>query len=147
MNERIEQIKKRLKNTPKSCLNEKYAEDIKYLLELYENKNKDFMKLQAFYSGDYVIKLNLIEENQKEIEELERANDILKNQKEAARKINELLIERYRNSVPKQKIIDKIEELRKKCLSCTIKKIIPNECDNLCVYKVAIKELGKLIIE
>ena len=86
---RIEQIKKRLKNTPKSCLNEKYAEDIKYLLELYENKNKDFMKLQAFHSGDYVRKLNLIEENQKEIEELER----------------------YSNSVPKQKIIDKIEEL------------------------------------
>ena len=100
--DKIEEIKKRLKNTPKSCLNEKYAEDIKYLIELYENKNKDYMKLQAFYSGDYVRKSNI--ENQ-------------------------------------------IEELRKKCLSCSIKNILPNECDNLCVYKVAIKELGKLLIE
>lgn len=80
MNKRIEQIKKRLKNTPKSCLNEKYVEDINYLIELYENKNKDYMKLQAFYSNNYVRKSiieNKIEELHKKVKGYQCVKNII----------------------------------------------------------------------
>ena len=51
------------------------------------------------------IVLNLIEKLQKENEEL-------KNQEATARRINELLVQRYSNSIPVQKIKDKIEYLK-----------------------------------
>ncbi len=52
------------------------------------------------------IALNLIEKLQKENEEL-------KNQETTARKINELLVQRYSNSISVQKVKDKIEEIQK----------------------------------
>lgn len=42
-----------------------------------------------------------------------KENEELKNQEATARKINELLVQRYSNSIPVQKIKDKIEELIK----------------------------------
>lgn len=42
-----------------------------------------------------------------------KENEELKNQEETARKVNELLVERYSTSIPVQKIKDKIEELNK----------------------------------
>lgn len=39
-----------------------------------------------------------------------KENEELKNQEAAARKINELLVQRYSNSIPVQKVKDKIEE-------------------------------------
>ena len=51
------------------------------------------------------IALNLIEKLQKENEEL-------KNQETTARKINELLVQRYSNSISVQKVKDNIEELK-----------------------------------
>lgn len=45
------------------------------------------------------------------IEKLQKENEELKNQEETARKVNELLVERYSTSIPVQKIKDKIEEL------------------------------------
>ena len=47
------------------------------------------------------------------IEKLQRENEELKNQEETARKVNELLVERYSTSIPVKKIKDKIEELIK----------------------------------
>lgn len=40
-----------------------------------------------------------------------KENEELKNQEETARKVNELLVERYSTSIPVQKVKDKIEEL------------------------------------
>ena len=42
-----------------------------------------------------------------------KENEELKNQEETARKVNELLVERYSTSIPVKKIKDKIEELNK----------------------------------
>ena len=39
--------------------------------------------------------------------------EVLKNQEATARKINELLVQRYSNSISKQKIKDKIREINK----------------------------------
>lgn len=60
------------------------------------------------YLPDYIYTkvLNLIEKLQKENEEL-------KNQEATARRINELLVQRYSNSISLQRVKDKIEELDK----------------------------------
>lgn len=42
-----------------------------------------------------------------------KENEEIKNQEATQRKINELLVQRYSNSIPVQKIKDKIEELQK----------------------------------
>lgn len=42
-----------------------------------------------------------------------KENEELKNQEATARKINELLVQRYSNSISVQKVKDKIEELQK----------------------------------
>lgn len=44
---------------------------------------------------------------------LQKENEELKNQEATQRKINELLVQRYSNSISLQKIKDKIEELQK----------------------------------
>lgn len=49
-----------------------------------------------------------------EVEKLQKENEELKNQEATARRINELLVQRYSNSIPIQKIKDKIEELKEK---------------------------------
>lgn len=46
------------------------------------------------------------------IENLQKENEELKNQEATARKINELLVQRYSNSISLQKVKDKIEELK-----------------------------------
>ena len=45
------------------------------------------------------------------IEKLQKENEKLKSQEATAKKINELLVQRYSNSIPTQKVKDKIEEL------------------------------------
>lgn len=45
-----------------------------------------------------------------EVEKLQKENEELKNQEATARKINELLVQRYSNLIPIQKVKDKIEE-------------------------------------
>ena len=45
-----------------------------------------------------------------QIKELQRENEELKNQEETARKVNELLVERYSTSIPVQKVKDKIRK-------------------------------------
>ena len=44
---------------------------------------------------------------------LQKENEGLKNQEATARKINELLVQRYSNSISLQKVKDKIEEINK----------------------------------
>ena len=45
------------------------------------------------------------------IKKLQKENEELKNQEATARRINELLVQRYSNSIPVQKVEDKIKEL------------------------------------
>ena len=66
-------------------------------------EERDYPNMICF-KKDMIIVLNLIEKLQKENEEL-------KNQEATARRINELLVQRYSNSIPVQKVKDKIEEL------------------------------------
>ncbi len=57
----------------------------------------------------YIIKKE-IEHYKEYIEKLQKENEELKNQEATARKINELLVQRYSNLIPIQKVKDKIEE-------------------------------------
>lgn len=43
---------------------------------------------------------------------LQKENEELKNQEATARRINELLVQRYSNLIPVQKVKDKIEEIQ-----------------------------------
>ena len=77
-----------------------------------EKKAIELLKKQPDFSLSYYKRenaidtiLNLIEKQYKEIEEL-------KNQEATQRKINELLVQRYSNSISLQKIKDKIEEVK-----------------------------------
>ena len=47
-----------------------------------------------------------------ELRELRKENEELKNQEATARRINELLVQRYSNSIPVQKVKDNIEKLK-----------------------------------
>lgn len=53
----------------------------------------------------------------KEIEKLQKENEKLKNQEATARKINELLVQRYSDSIPAQKVKDTIERHKNMCIS------------------------------
>lgn len=67
------------------------------------NKFANGIDMSCVSARQMQIILNLIEKLQKENEEL-------KNQEATARRINELLVQRYSNSIPIQKVKDKIEE-------------------------------------
>lgn len=45
---------------------------------------------------------------------LQKENEELKNQEATARRINELLVQRYSNSIPVQKVKDKIRKINKR---------------------------------
>lgn len=86
------------------------SEEEKKAIELLEDIKNNSWTTKYIMSSDSKnaeLLLNLIAKLQKENEEL-------KNQEATAKKINELLVQRYSNSIPVQKIKDKIEELNKK---------------------------------
>lgn len=93
-------------------------EEEKNAVEFVKKRTKE-LKKYAKRENELVyddIILNLINKLQKENEEL-------KNQEATQRKINELLVQRYSNSIPVQKVKDKIEELKqekKKYGNCLI---------------------------
>ena len=59
-----------------------------------------------------------IEHYREYIEKLQKEKEELKNQEATARKINELLVQRYSNSISKQKVKDKIEEYKNMLKTC-----------------------------
>lgn len=87
-----------------------------------EEKNAiEIVKGLAVYYDDYsLLDEEEIEENESVnksielilnlIEKLQKENEELKNQEETARKVNELLVERYSTSIPVQKVKDKIRK-------------------------------------
>ena len=84
----------------------KAIEKIKEIIEcFYCFPNPTCIELKDCDCSTLEIALELIEKLQKENEEL-------KNQEATVRKINELLVQRYSNSISVQKVKDKIEELK-----------------------------------
>ena len=87
-----------------------------------EEKNAiEIVKGLAVYYDDYsLLDEEEIEENESVnksielilnlIEKLQKENEELKNQEATARRINELLVQRYSNSIPVQKVKDKIRK-------------------------------------
>ena len=82
---------------------ERKAVEILNTFEL-RRKTKNYKEISSEDSKSVKIVLNLLEKLQKQ-------NEGLKNQEATARKINELLVQRYSNSISLQKVKDKIEEL------------------------------------
>lgn len=87
----------------------------KELCNAFINILSDYKKLQEeFREVDHECdRLEKIDfEKDMKIKELKKENEELKNQEVTARKINELLVQRYSNSISKSKLKDKIEELK-----------------------------------
>ena len=84
------------------------SEEEKKAIELLEDIKNNSWTTKYIMSSDSKnaeLLLNLIAKLQKENEEL-------KNQEATARRINELLVQRYSNSIPVQKVKDNIEKLK-----------------------------------
>lgn len=77
---------------------------IEHILSDYKRVLKENEELKAEMK-DGVIAIKLYA--------LQKENEGLKNQEATARKINELLVQRYSNSISLQKVKDKIEEINK----------------------------------
>lgn len=84
-----------------------------------EEKNAiDFLKETNFDYLEYDMCVSSVEIISNLVERLQKENEELKNQEATQRKINELLVQRYSNSISVQKVKDKIEEYKKMLLSC-----------------------------
>ena len=81
--------------------------DIITVLELLKETQR---KLEIV--NDYNYWVLLAADRGIELKKLQKENEELKNQEATARRINELLVQRYSNSIPVQKVKDKIEELK-----------------------------------
>lgn len=66
----------------------------------------------GYYNKEIVELAIMLEHILSEYKKALKENEELKNQEATARKINELLVQRYSNSIPVQKVKDKIEELK-----------------------------------
>ena len=82
-------------------------------------KYDESVEIKGISVGEEYRMLNTVCKALNLIAKLQKENEELKNQEATARKINELLVQRYSNSIPVQKIKDKIEELNKEIKSCT----------------------------
>ena len=77
-----------------------------------EKKAIDFLKETNFDYLEYDMCVSSVEIISNLVERLQKENEELKNQEATQRKINELLVQRYSNSISVQKVKDKIEEYK-----------------------------------
>ena len=89
----------------------------KELCNAFINILSDYKKLQEEFKEvdhecDRLEKIDF--EKDMKIKELQKENEELKNQEATARRINELLVQRFSNSIPVSLVKEKIEELNKK---------------------------------
>lgn len=97
-------------------------EEIKIALDKFlDNKDKDsaILIVEKFILGNYILRggrTNIVKDSLRYIlsdyKRVLKENEELKNQEATQRKINELLVQRYSNSISLQKIKDKIEEYK-----------------------------------
>ena len=74
--------------------------------ELKEEKEQAWEEWNNLEQGSYETEQKL----KQQIKKLQKENEELKNQEATARRINELLVQRYSNSIPVQKVKDKIRK-------------------------------------
>nr|DAE21099.1 MAG TPA: hypothetical protein [Siphoviridae sp. ctRCE13] len=73
-----------------------------------EKKAIDFLKETNFDYLEYDMCISSVEIISNLVERLQKENEELKNQKATQRKINELLVQRYSNSISVQKVKDNL---------------------------------------
>ena len=108
-------MEKNIKNERNSI-----EKDIKIALDKFsDNRDIDsaILIVEKFILGNYILlggRENIVKDSLRYIlldyKRVLKENEKLENQEATARKINELLVQRYSNSIPVQKIKDKIEE-------------------------------------
>ena len=111
----IEYLKTRLYGNEGCKYIDVAQEDLRIFINLVDRKEKD---IEGWKKHCEEIEEEQTEMSNKncelefEVEKLQKENEELKNQEATARKINELLVQRYSNLIPIQKVKDKIEELK-----------------------------------
>lgn len=107
-----------------------------------EEKNAiDFLKETNFDYLEYDMCVSSVEIISNLVERLQKENEELKNQEATQRKINELLLQRYSNSISVQKVKDKIEEYKNMLKTCNKVKDI----DRIKAINERILELEELL--
>ena len=126
-------------------------EEIKIALDKFlDNKDKDsaILIVEKFILGNYILRggrTNIVKNSLRYIlsdyKRVLKENEEFKNQEATQRKINELLVQRYSNSISLQKIKDKIEEYKNMLKTCNKAKDI----DRIKAINERILELQELI--
>lgn len=106
-----------------------------------EKKAIDFLKETNFDYLEYDMCVSSVEIISNLVERLQKENEELKNQEAIQRKINELLLQRYSNSISVQKVKDKIEEYKNMLKTCNKVKDI----DRIKAINERILELEELL--
>ena len=106
-----------------------------------EKKAIDFLKETNFDYLEYDMCVSSVEIISNLVERLQKENEELKNQEATQRKINELLVQRYSNSISVQKVKDKIEEYKNMLKTCNKVKDI----DRIKAINERILELEELL--
>ena len=106
-----------------------------------EKKAIDFLKETNFDYLEYDMCVSSVEIISNLVERLQKENEELKNQEATQRKINELLVQRYSNSISLQKVKDKIEEYKNMLKTCNKAKDI----DRIKAINERILELQELL--
>ena len=106
-----------------------------------EKKAIDFLKETNFDYLEYDMCVSSVEIISNLVERLQKENEELKNQEATQRKINELLVQRYSNSISVQKVKDKIEEYKNMLKTCNKAKDI----DRIKAINERILELQELL--
>lgn len=86
----------------------KEIQSIKNIVNNYLKEKARADKLEKEYSA----MLTKSDEDECDYKRVLKENEELKNQEATQKKINELLVQRYSNSISKQKVKDKIEEIQ-----------------------------------
>lgn len=119
-------------------------EDLRTFINLVDRKEKDIEGWKKYCEEIEEEQTEMSNKNcelEFEVEKLQKENEELKNQEATARKVNELLVQRYSNLIPVQKVKDKIEEINKKILNA------PKYDEKISVYRYQKQILQELIEE
>lgn len=109
----IEYLKTRLYGNEGCKYIDVAQEDLRTFINLVDRKEKDIEGWKKYCEEIEEEQTEMSNKNcelEFEVEKLQKENEELKNQEATARKINELLVQRYSNLIPVQKVQDKIEK-------------------------------------
>ena len=115
---------------------------LNYQAGFEDGKNGRTSAVQSIIENQqYYIFQKQIEKYERHIKKLQKESEELKNQEATARKINELLVQRYSNSISVQKVKDKIKEYKNMLKTCNKVKDI----DRIKAINERILELQELL--